>query len=374
MEHHKVNDLIKKYVEGRATEAEIKQLNQWYRERAYQDAEFPEDEAETYQSILKNITDATTPRQGIKRYKVWVAAASVLLATSIGTILYINKAEHIKTQYAQHITPGGNKAILTLADGSKISLTDAGKGTIASENGTQISQLNKGQVGYQAGSTLSEAQLVYNTIETPIGGQYQVILPDGTRIWLNALSSVKFPVSFATAKERVVELTGEAYFDVVHDSRKPFKVISAGQVVEDIGTQFNIQAYAADGTIKTTLVQGAAKVIAGKSSQLLTPGNQTLFNGALTLGKANIDKEIAWKKGYFVFEEDSLEDIMKVISRWYNIKYVFQDESLRKERYSAITKRFGDISSLLNVMQQTGGDVNFKIQGATITVTRKQPN
>ncbi|RYY37905.1 MAG: FecR family protein [Sphingobacteriaceae bacterium] len=374
MTPNRIDNLIKKYLDKTATNEEILELTNWYRETANQDAEFPEIEDEVYQSMLQQLNQVTKPRHAFMGYKTWLAAASVILALGIGGILYINLNKTPQPQYAEVIKVGGNKAILTLADGSKISLTDAGMGRIASENGTQISQLDKGRVGYQTSAAGTDGKMVYNTIETPVGGQYQVILPDGTKIWLNAMSSIKFPVSFSSAAERVVELTGEAYFDVKHDERQPFKVISGGHVVEDIGTQFNIQAYNGEDNIKTTLVQGAARVIAGNSLKLLKPGYQTQYNGTLALNKANIDKEIAWKKGYFLFEEDSLEDIMKVVSRWYNIKYVFQEESLRNEPYSAITKRFSNISALLGVMQQTGGNVDFKIQGTTIIIARKKAN
>jgi transmembrane sensor len=215
----------------------------------------------------------------------------------------------------------------------------------------------------------SEA-LAYNTISTPIGGQYQVILPDGSRVWLNAMSSIKFPVSFSTLKERRIELSGEAYFEVEHDKDHPFKVITAKQEVEDLGTQFDVNAYADEASTKTTLLKGSVEVTAGDNVSLLKPGQQAKVTNNITVAEVNTQAVIAWKNGYFMFDDDKLDDIMRLVSRWYNIKVIYADESVKDETFGALSTRFANISILLNIMEQTG-NAHFKINGSTITISKK---
>lgn len=381
MDLQRINDLIEKYTNGTATKAERKQLIKWYRDTAYQEAEFPEEEETVYQSMLDHITGATSPISKRVGRLNWSIAASILVLIGAGTIFFLKKTEkQTVPTTAQAIQPGGNKAILTLANGSKISLTDAGNGAIAEQNGVQISKTAGGQLVYRFlpvagqdnGALNKDGRTAYNTIETPIGGQYRIELPDGSKVWLNSVSSIKFPVSFASAAERKVELKGEGYFEVKHNEAQPFRVSSGNQMVEDIGTEFNIQAYGDEPVIKTTLISGSARVNADEGQITLKPGEQVKYNKSLSVAKVNLDDVIAWKNGYFSFEDENLEDIMKVISRWYNIHYIFQDQSLKKETYGAVTTRFTDINSLLDMMEQTG-NADFKIEGSNITITRKRP-
>ncbi|MGF7038545.1 FecR family protein [Mucilaginibacter lappiensis] len=386
MDLQKINELTRKYTDGTATEAEKKQLSEWYREKAYRDATFPDDDEATYHSILDRINDVIIPPKRRYGYRFWTLAASVTVILGISVYLFIRNNETApKDSIAAHkndIMPGGNKAILTLANGSKISLTDAGDGKVASQGGIQISKTAQGQLIYTV-TTPNEPDasmqqdkdpgvITYNTIETPVGGQFQVLLPDGSRVWLNALSAIKFPVSFAKAKERRVELRGEAFFVVQHNEASPFKVITGGQTIEDIGTEFNINAYPDDAVAQTTLIKGAVKVTAGNHEAFLKPGQQAGFSGTdMKVSAANIEEVIAWKSGYFKFYDDNLEDIMKTIARWYNIRVIYQDESLKKETFGAVVTRFANISPLLKLMEQTG-NANFKIDGATITISKKK--
>jgi len=275
------------------------------------------------------------------------------------------------------IAPGGNKAILTLADGSKIALTDAGNGKIASQNGIQITKSAKGQLIYtikasgdpNAASGTAQ-QAAFNTIETPKGGQFQVILPDGSKVWLNAFSSLKFPVNFSALKERRVELKGEAYFEVVHNQALPFRVITDKQEVEDLGTRFNVNAYADEASTKTSLLQGKVRITAGEKNVLLAPGQQATVSNNIKVSEINPEEVIAWKNGYFNFDDEKLENIMRSVARWYNVDVVFEDESLKNETFGAITTRFSNISTLLKIMEQTG-DARFRIEGSTIKIKKK---
>jgi transmembrane sensor len=381
MDLREINELIKKYTNDTATEAERRKLKEWYRQNSYQETEFPGDEMETYHSILNNVKNSIKPQERNNTLRNLKWAASVLLFLSAGLTVYFTKFSDVRKEHkaqAGIISPGGNKAVLTLANGEKISLTDALKGYVARQSGIHITKAAGGQVIYttspDSSATVNNGNTVaYNTIETPIGGQFQIILPDGTKVWLNSLSSIKFPVSFARSKERRVELTGEAYFDVKHSENYPFRVITRGQITEDIGTEFNINAYPENVSVKTTLIKGSVRILSGNQSTLLKPGEQADLSTRIKVMPANIDAVVAWKDGYFKFDDDNLEEIMKQIARWYAVKVVFKDESLKTESYGAVITRSSKISSLINLMQQAG-NADFEIEGNTIMISRKKKN
>jgi len=374
--------LIQKYRDNTASEAEKEALLKWYRQKAYQDAEFPESEEAVGDFMLSRLNNEIKPRPRRISYTRWLAAASILVILGV-SLLLVSKfsGTAIKTNNAltqkNDIAPGGNKAILTLADGSKIALTDAGNGKIASQNGIQITKSAKGQLIYTikasegpSAASGTTQQAAFNTIETPKGGQFQVILPDGSKVWLNAFSSLKFPVNFSALKERRVELKGEAYFEVVHNQALPFRVITDKQEVEDLGTRFNVNAYADEASTKTSLLQGKVRITAGEKNVLLAPGQQATVSNNIKVAEINTEEVIAWKNGYFNFDDEKLENIMRSVARWYNVDVVFEDESLKNETFGAITTRFSNISTLLKIMEQTG-DARFRIEGSTIKIKKK---
>jgi len=387
-----IYELIKKYRDNTASESEKQALLEWYRQTAYQDAEFPEDEDAVGEFMLERLNRENKPRNGrIIPIRRWLLAASVLILLGLGSLYVIHirggsQKNNIALIPKKDIAPGGNKAILTLANGSKISLTDASNGTVASQNGVQVTKAANGQLVYvikntgmpitasgDANSERKAAALAFNTIETPKGGQYQVVLPDGSKVWLNAMSSIKFPVSFSSLKERRVELTGEAYFEVEHNKDLPFRVVSGKQVVEVLGTHFNVNAYPDETGIKTTLLKGSVKVTGDSNSAILKPGQQAEFTSSITISNVNTDEAVAWKNGYFFFDDEKLQDIMRVVARWYDVKVIFADESTKNETFGALSTRFANISTLLNMMEQTG-DARFSIDGSTITVSKKSGN
>lgn len=386
MNRERIIILISKYRDNTASEAEKEELLKWYRQKAYQDAEFPESDNAVGDFILSRLNreiKSTDKRIPSAR---WLAAASILLILGISSLFVFKfPGKAIKNNVAltqkNDIPPGRNKAVLILADGSKISLTDAGNGKIANQNGIQITKSADGQLVYTlksaedqntaSGSAGGGQPIAFNTIETPKGGQYQVILPDGSKVWLNAFSSLKFPVNFSSAKERRVELKGEAYFEVVHNEAIPFRVVTDQQVVEDIGTRFNINAYDDEANSKTSLLQGKVRITANGKIALLNPGQQATIANGIKVSEVNIEEVIAWKNGYFSFDDEKLENIMKSVSRWYVVDVVFEDESLKSETYGAITTRFANISTLLKIMEQTG-DARFSIEGSTIKISRKR--
>lgn len=381
MDQEHIYTLIKKYGDNSASEAEKAELLNWYRQKAYQDADFPGDEVAVGDFMRLRLQKQIKPARKITPAVRWVAAASVLLIAGASWLLiFHSQRTSVNNTSASiqknDIAPGGNKAILTLADGSKISLTDAGNGKIAKQNGIQVTKAANGQLVYTINkadgpAVDGQAAPAFNIIETPKGGQYQVVLPDGSKVWLNALSSLKFPVNFSLLKERRVELTGEAYFEVIHNQSLPFRVVTEGQLVEDIGTHFDVNAYNDEGSTKTTLLQGLVRVIAGGKAALLNPGQQASLAKGIEVTEVNTEEVIAWKRGYFNFDDEKLGNIMKSVSRWYDVDVDFQDEGIKNETFGAVTTRFANISTLLRMMEQTG-DVKFSIDGNTIKISKKK--
>ncbi|HQW45168.1 MAG TPA: FecR domain-containing protein, partial [Chitinophagaceae bacterium] len=264
------------------------------------------------------------------------------------------------------VAPGGNKAILTLADGSTIILDNAANGSLTEQGNTKVIKLDDGQLAY---NTLNEkpTEIVYNTISTPRGGQYQLTLADGTKVWLNAASTLRFPATFS-GNERKVELTGEGYFEVAKNAAMPFKVSVNNMTVEVLGTHFNINSYSDEASIKTTLLEGAVKVTNGDAVQMLSPSNQAQLtaDGEIRLNR-NVDIEdvVAWKNGIFNFSGTAIENIMRQISRWYDLDVSYEG-AISKETFSGVVSRNSNLSQVLKIMEQAG--VKFKIEGKKIIV------
>jgi len=332
------------------------------------------------------------------------AAAIIFIVLTCGLYYYQNKPKspQLAAQKLQpkknDIAPGGNKAILTLADGSKISLSDAANGEIAKQAGISITKTSNGQLIYSIADSqpvegLGQLQ-VYNTIETPKGGQYQINLPDGSKVWLNAASSLRFPTKFA-GNERKVELSGEAYFEIAHitlpseESRTgakkdsgaeamPFKVISGNQTVEVLGTHFNINAYSDEPSIRTTLLEGSVRVLLNSPSgeglmnfsKRLKPGQQSKVNKMINVFNVDTQEAIAWKNGYFIFNNENIESIMRKVSRWYNVDIEYQGNISQKALWGSLS-RFKNLSELIDMLELTGS-VHFKIvRGATSEKERR---
>jgi len=306
--------------------------------------------------------------------RYWLAAASVLLIFSVSLLLYKNKeaVQKLAKNSRQHdkssILPGSNKAILTLADGSKITLGNSGHGTITHQGLATINKLNNGQLVYNINNKLPQGTILYNTATTPRGGQYEVILSDGTKVWLNAASSLKYPVAFS-GKERHVELTGEAYFEVAKNKNMPFSIAVKGSSIEVLGTHFNVMAYDDDKHMVTTLLEGAVKLKKGNSEALLKPGQQAIMlDGqiAYQVSDANTEAAVAWKNGYFVFDNEGIESIMKKIARWYDVDVSYEG-AVTDQSFGGTVSRFSNVTELLNILELTG-TIHFKIEGRMITV------
>lgn len=324
------------------------------------------------------------------------AAAIVLISLSTGLFYYFKSQREVQALVAHHqtppILPGGNKAVLTLADGRKISLDQASNGEIARQAEMSIKKTNDGQLVYEVAETAAsganlDGQLL-NTITTPKGGQFNVVLPDGTRVWLNAASSLKYPAVFNDL-ERKVELIGEAYFEVVKLNRVssakgknvvgkniPFIVVSHHQVIEVMGTHFNVNAYADEPDIKTTLLEGAVRVSFdqnqnnnpdGLFTKMLRAGEQAqLIDHQLKISPGNAESAVAWKNGKFQFENESIESIMRKIARWYDVDIDYKG-NMRNKIFSGTISRYDNVNEVLKMLQLTG-TINFKVNERRITV------
>ena len=299
-----------------------------------------------------------------KRF-AWAAAAAAVLAASF-FIWGTNMDEPVQSSAAPvEISPGGNKATLTLADGKIISLDAVPNGDIAAEGNVQVIKLD-GTLQYNGDN--ENAEITYNTIQTPRGGKYQLVLSDGTVVWLNSASSLRFPVTFSN-KERLVELKGEAYFEVKKGER-PFKVsLQNGSQIEVKGTAFNVNAYQDEDLLRTTLLEGKINFMMLGKTQALLPGQQIRLayeqSAMQVIDDVDVEQEVAWKNDLFIFKGMDVKSIMREISRWYDIDVVYKGKP-SPETFSGIVSRKSNLAQVLKIMEE--GGVRFEMEGRTIVV------
>lgn len=295
------------------------------------------------------------------------AAAVIILVLGTATYFFYNNTKQPVNAISQDktdIAPGTTGAILTLADGSRVVLDSMSNGLVANQQGGSV-MLQNGQLIY-AGNGKGMNEAAYNIMSTPKGRQFQVILSDGSKVWLNAASSIKYPTAF-TDKERLVQVTGEAYFEVVQDAARPFKVfINNETAVEVLGTTFNINAYSDEEAIKTTLVEGSVRISANKKTKILSPGQQAQVSGKNTISVVNgadLEKEMAWKHGAFNFKDATLKEVMRQLSRWYDIEVVYEKElpATHSSEFWGEISRSTSLAGVLRGLKDAG--VHFKIEG-----------
>ena len=367
-------ELLEKYNTGKCTPKELLLLQKWFHLlNSDEVSELTEADLTTAQHALQHqMTSLIRKSSSVIHWPRIVVAAAILIIVSIGTFFYLNYinkpiSKQIISNVKNDISPGGNIATLTLADGRKISLTDAENGQLAEQSGIKIHKTADGQLVYEVrhlegGTTersLPAVEMTYNTIETPPGGQYQVNLPDGSKVWLNSASSLRYPVRF-TGTERRVEISGEAYFEVAHNSKMPFRVINNSQTVEVLGTHFNIMAYPDESSTNTTLLEGSVKITKENKSKIISPGQQTrVMNGDIAVLSVDVNEAVAWKDGFFMFKNEDIQSIMRQISRWYNLEVQYQG-TIPKKSFGVKISRSRNVSEVLEVLESTGS-IHFKI-------------
>ena len=309
-----------------------------------------------------------------KTHRLWrqiaaVAAAMVLVCTGVYFFKYKpGKVPVAANVVVQHVKPGDFGATLTLANGKKISLASASKGEIGRESGIIITKTGDGRIIYEIDKKVSDPN-AFNTLSTAKGETYQIRLPDGSLVYLNAASSLTYTTSLIKDGKRIVKLSGEGYFEVFKDKQHPFIVKTNRQEVEVLGTHFNISSYADDDVEKTTLLEGKVKLSASGNFKILRPGQQAKLNGnQITVKETDTDLAVAWKNNEFVFESEDIETIMKMIERWYNVEVIFIGEKT-KQRFSGKVSRFDEISKVLDIVESTE-EAHFQIKGRIIYVSK----
>lgn len=308
------------------------------------------------------------------RWMPAAAAAVLLLAASLFFLSKLgnnNEKKHTASQPAHRIEPGGNKAILSLANGEVIKLDTVGNGVLAQQGAATVIKLSDGQLTYN-GTGEQPGQITFNTLTTPRGGQYMLVLQDGTKVWLNAETHLRFPTAFA-GKNREVELSGEAYFEVAKNDRQPF-VVTVNNIsqVQVLGTHFNVMGYKEEARMVTTLLEGSVKVSASDApgkDMILMPGQQALYNndGVFSVNhNADTEQAVAWKNGKLFFHNQDIRTIMRQVSRWYNVDVEINGNI--DDTYTINVDRDVPIEKLLKYIELSGG-VHFKIKGQKIMVS-----
>ncbi len=386
-----VESLLTKYLTGSITEEEKWLLNEMLQEPEHCkqletiiDNELHEYafEGEADDSIFRLIQDTIKKRINSERRAaktIWLSvrriavAAVFILLLGAGTywLFQVNKrndrlAEQKNVPLTNDVPPGDNRAILKLADGTQIILDSAEDGTLAKQGSVKIIKLNNGQLSYNS-STEKPKEVLYNTITVPKGGQYQLKLADGTRVWINAASSLRFP-AFFNSGVRNVELTGEAYFEVAKNASMPFHVTVKALDIQVLGTHFNVNAYENEVAISTTLIEGSVKVSKAGQSRQLEPGQQAAAKGndqIQVLNNVDLEEVLAWKNGLFQFNSADVEIILRQAGRWYNVEFEYSDNI--KERFTGQIPRNVNLSQLLKILESTG-KVQFNIQGRKVIV------
>lgn len=387
MDNAILEKLLQKYLLGTADEVEVQQLMEWYNsfddEMVIVKTASLDEEKELYERLHSKVDGILGGQLNNKppviklerKHRYWeVAAAFIILLMGLwfGRSYLPKNEEHV--QVAERIIqPGQEGAILTLADGKKIYLDSSKNGNIATEGSGTV--IKKGaQVIYAPVNSVANAPITYNTMSTPKGREFELILPDNTKVWLNAASSIKFPTAFNN-QPRIVEVSGEAYFEVAHQmdnkgKRVPFIVHTSKMTIQVLGTHFDVNAYGDEPYTRTTLLEGsvAASKIGSDKIIKIVPGEQAFIsNGAsdeMNVRQVDVNKAVAWKNGLFQFDDDQLQAILRQVSRWYNVDIECAEQK-KDLRFNGIISKRSNVKSILDLLSATGV-VNFKMENGKL--------
>lgn len=376
MKRYKPEELIHNYVNDTTSEEERIIVESWHIYELKESTYLPSQEhiaivhKRMWDKLSLHVHHRENTLASKKRWPGIAAAAAIILIGSIIIYSYIKPAAPsltlLKTQ--NDVVAAENKAILTLNNGKIISLNQSNKELVAIQGGINIRKSN-GLLIYEQQKNAATS-IAINKLETPKGGKYQVQLPDGTKVWLNAASILTYPATFI-GKERKVSLDGEAYFEVAKDKGKVFKVISGAQTIEVLGTHFNVKSYTEENKIQTTLSEGKVKISKGLQHIILKPG-QAAFTSQnsknIKIEKTDLEKDLAWKNNEFIFRGDDLMAIMREVSRWYDVEIIYEG-NFNKDGYMGAVSRSKNISEVLKMLQLTG-KINYKIEGRRVTLMK----
>ena len=332
---------------------------------------YGENGEEEFLHLEKSIYDQKSRRMTLR----WSIAASIILLVGLFVGRTINGVRdmHEEQELAKNVMqPGTSKAILMMADGKEVVLEQGQNLNILLNERVRVATSSQGIVYEEHGKGMVTEE--YNKLTTPVGGEYSLVLSDGTKVFLNADSELKYPVEFSDGK-RIVDLKGEAYFEVHKDSLRPFIVRMNGAEVTVLGTSFNVNTYGDDGQIYTTLVNGSVRVSSMKNKQeeILKPGMQSVMNvqsGLLTVRKVDVEPYVAWREGRFVFRAMTLDLIMRQLQRWYDFEVFYQNPELKDYEFRGVIKRDMDLDKVLSVIKATT-NVDFEVKGKVITIIKR---
>lgn len=376
MEEERLRYLIKRYEQDACSKEESEELSEWFRSvqmgsRSIHDwlAESGSEEVFAAESFAR-FSDKLPRTATTHTWKLTIGIAASLLIICTAGLLFFKQRSKASAEYTRtRIVKPGNYATITLADGSMITLNDEAKGKLGNSGSTDIIQDKDGVVKYEGKNTsAAESKLVYNTLTTPRGGKYALVLSDGTEVTMDAASSITYPVTFS-GKERVVEVKGQAYFKVIHNDKQPFIVKAKGQRLRDIGTEFNVNAYDDEPTIQATLVEGRISISNANNSKLLSPGQQAIVkngNLAIEIKHPAMDDVLAWTRGSFSFHHQQITDILRQAARWYDVEIVYKGTKPSKT-FGGTLNRDKDVSELLESMKIIGG-IRYKIEGRRVII------
>ncbi|MBC9912939.1 FecR family protein [Chitinophaga varians] len=368
MEQESLQRLLEKISDGTATDEEMASYLRYCdaAEKTGESTLPPPHTGGVEQHMLAAIHQRTGRRKSRRIVRYWYAAAAMLTGL-IALVMYLKPERHatrsaLATAVQQDIPAGTDKAVLTLANGKKITLGTADDEALARQAGLRVYRSDSGEIVYEA----TGAGSGFHEIATPRGGQYRVVLQDGSKVWLNAASSLRYPATF-TGSTRTVELTGEAYFEIAGNARQPFIVHTPSQQVEVLGTHFNVNAYEENACTQTTLLEGRVRVSAGRNGLILRPGEQaSLYHqGALSKAPADANAAVAWKNGYFIFNDTYLTEVLQQLCRWYDVEADLK--SVPNMHYNGVIPRNVPLSKALEMLEFTGG-VKFNVNNNIIRV------
>jgi transmembrane sensor len=367
MTEQEIIDLLKNYQSGQLSQNKKASLESWYIAYSTSSTRQPSiEELKRSKLTLQNVLPLVYKKPVNKLWIGMGIAASLLLIGFLAVYRFNSNSQHVgRIEYANDVSPGRNGATLTLGNGRRIQLTKAEPGRITSEEGVLITKTAAGKLLYRSIEASNHKNLS-NTLTTGNAEQVEVVLPDGTDVWLNSGSSLTFPASFSGHKLRQVSLSGEAYFEVAKNKAIPFIVETSNQQVKVVGTHFNINSYSDLKETKTTLLEG--KVIIDNKT-ILVPGEQAISDGnQMRKIRADTELAVAWKNNKFMFEDAKIEEVMKMIERWYDVEVIYQGEK-PADLFGGSVSRFDNVSKVLRILQLTG-HVRFKIEGRRVTVMK----
>jgi len=371
--------LLQKYQEGILSDADKDKLDAWYLDKSLNsDKQLTDYELEDSYEYLKSKLPL---KQKQKVFSIWprvAVAASIVFLLGSGIFYFTSSkqpSQNIQVvEKVKEIAPGGNRGILTLSNGKQIILSDISSKDVIAKEGEEdevtIKMDENGVITYVINpnsDTSKEDANSFNTLSTPTGGQYNIVLADGTKVFLNAVSSIKYPTQF-NGDQRIVELEGEAYFEVAKNKNKPFLVKSDNQIIEVLGTHFNVHAYNNESVVKTTLLEGSVAVSYKNQKTVLKPGQQSNASNGFTkilVKEVDTEEAIAWKNGRFKFDNADLKSVMKQLERWYGIKVEYRGD-VSDVRFNGGTFRNKNLSEVLKVLELS--NIKFKVEGKTVIV------